>query len=345
MNFIKFLECHKPIIDKELDQYLLKKINQEQDNFLKYCYKMIQSFSRNGKRLRPISMILSYNANGKKDKKIMPIALAIELFHVYTLIHDDIMDEDEYRRENKTIIKEIKDYFNEHFDEKQNEGMLFSDKSSKYSTSISILLGNITKSLAYDLIEFSEFNDDLKLKVIKKFNDIDTLLNKGQILDINSELMDIDENYYIEVIRLKTAELFGLAYEIGSMLVKTNDNNIENLRQFGINSAMAFQIQDDLIDINETQKKFGSDIKNNKKTLLYIYAKNKDKSIDKYYGIKNLNAIKKVIKIFHETGSIKYNLKKAEFYSNKSKNLIQSYGIYYKEILLSFCDYVKNRLN
>jgi len=118
MNFENFYKKYKKIVDRELDNFLTKEISglDTKDEFVKYCYDLIKDYSKNGKRIRAVSLFLSYElTQGKKLNKVLPIALAIELFHTYTLILDDVMDEDEFRRNKPTIYKNLKQSYIKNF--------------------------------------------------------------------------------------------------------------------------------------------------------------------------------------------------------------------------------------
>ena len=348
MNFKEFSKKYKPLIDKEIDQYLSNKKNEIKNANVQYLYLLIQEYVKGGKRLRPLSMILSYLANGGKDiKKIVKLSMSVELLHSYTLILDDIMDEDEYRRGVSTITKDLLVHYEANLKDKNNEykGLLFSKKSIKFSVSTAIMIGNITRTLAFDIITNIDISLDFKVKIFKNFNRVDELIYHGQFIDVWSEHVPINQEQYINMIKLKTGVLFELCFCTGAILADVNESIVESMKLIGQNTAVAFQIQDDLIDINPDSKKFGSDIINGKKTLLYIKSKKSNKEIDKYYGLKDSSAVKKVVKIMNESNAVKECQKLSEYYSNNSKELIKNIDveIVLKEIMLDFCNYVKNR--
>lgn len=347
MNFNEFSKKYKPLIDKEIDNYLSNKKNQNKDININYLYLLIQEYVKGGKRLRPLSLILSYLANGGKDiKKIVKLSISVELLHAYTLILDDIMDEDEYRRGVSTITKDLLNHYKANLGDKDNQGLLFSKKSIKFSVSTAMMIGNITRSLAFSVLNEVDISAEIKVKLIKNFNKVDELIYHGQFIDVWSEHSSINQEQYINMIKLKTGVLFELCFSTGTVLAGVNENIVESMKMIGQNTAAAFQIQDDLIDINLDSKKYGSDIINGKKTLLYIIAKKVNNDIDKYYGINDSNAIKRVVKIMNDSGAVKECQKLALSYLNTSKELIKNLDIdlVFKETMLDFCDYVKNRI-
>ena len=326
----------KEKINKILSEYLSKEISYQTNDFLKYSYSLIQKYSQGGKRLRPIAMIMSFDSyNGKGN--IIPIAIAMELYHTHTLILDDIMDEDEIRRNNPTVYKHLKEYYLKNFSDEKYNGSLFTQKSNRFAASIAIMLGNITNIFVRNLILSSDFSYDNKIESLFKFEKMNQEIHHGQILDIYYENKKITEREYLDMIYRKTAVLFGLCFELGTFFAGKDENTQHTMKTIGEKLAMSFQIQDDLLDI--TGKKgheIGSDIKKNKKTLLMTKLLEKTE-------IKT-NNIKEIIKMMHDTHVVDYCEKLSLQYTNESKELIKKLDVptHFKEQFLRFSDLFHN---
>ncbi len=201
-----------------------------------------------GKRLRPTLVLLAYQLFGKEVQKAVPTALAVEVFHNFTLLHDDIMDKAELRRNLPTVHK-------------------------KYSENTAILSGDAMAFMAYELL--LETDLPAKRETMPIFTRTALEVCEGQQLDMDFELRnDVTASEYIEMIRLKTAVLLGCALQMGALLGGATPAQASDLYQVGINMGLAFQLQDDLLDSfgNEETfgKKIGGDIVSNKKTYLLI---------------------------------------------------------------------------
>jgi len=201
-----------------------------------------------GKKLRPILTLVSGLAVGGQEKNLLAPASAIELLHNFSLVHDDIMDNDETRRGKPTV-------------------------HVKWDLGTAILAGDGLLGLAYrKLLQTPNIND---LRLTVKFTEAMIEICEGQALDKTFETEDtVSEPAYLEMISKKTATLIKLACEIGGIVGEGNTAEITALAEFGYNIGMGFQIQDDLLDIlaDETVlgKKVGSDLQMNKKTIISI---------------------------------------------------------------------------
>jgi geranylgeranyl diphosphate synthase type II len=203
-----------------------------------------------GKRMRPILTLLGAELFGLEKEQVIQTALAVEVLHNFTLIHDDIMDNAPLRRGNVTVHE-------------------------KWDTSTAILSGDILMIKAYQLLEKQE--GDLRL-LLKSLNRIMTEICEGQQMDMDFEVRsDITVGEYIEMIRLKTSVLLGGALELAAIIAGTSEKNKERIYQFGVNIGLAFQIQDDILDLYADPEKFGKqvggDVVANKKTILSLLAK------------------------------------------------------------------------
>ncbi len=211
---------------------------------------IIYTINQSGKRLRPIFTLMSCNLFCDDINKAMPQALAVELLHNFTLIHDDIMDDAPLRHGQKTV-------------------------HTKWNKNLAILAGDTMYALAYRFAMQCELK---KLPIIlKTFNDTALEACEGQQMDINFENKSlVGKPDYMLMIKYKTAVLFGASMRIGAILGNANEKDIDLLTDFGNNIGMAFQLKDDLLDVYGEQQKFGKqtglDIVESKKTFLYISA-------------------------------------------------------------------------
>ena len=204
-----------------------------------------------GKRLRPSLLLLSYNLFDEKVENALPAAFAVEVFHNFTLLHDDIMDEAPLRRGKPTV-------------------------HHKYDLNTGILSGDVMMIYAYEYLAQTE--DKSKLgEIISIFNQVAIEVCEGQQRDMNFETRNnvkIDE--YLEMIRQKTAVLLAGAMKIGAILGGATPEQANQIYQFGENIGIAFQLQDDLLDTFGDPEKFGKktggDIAQNKKTYLLLKA-------------------------------------------------------------------------
>lgn len=209
--------------------------------------------SLGGKRLRPVLCLMANDMFDGELHKAMPAALAIEMFHNFTLVHDDIMDNASLRRGNETVHE-------------------------KWNQTIAILSGDLMMIKATDLLcEVSTGSTSDIKKLITIFNKAAREVCEGQQLDMNFETQpNVSADEYINMITLKTAVLLGASLQLGAVIGGANDADAGKIYAFGKHIGIAFQIQDDILDSfgegEKTGKKVGGDIAANKKTLLWIEA-------------------------------------------------------------------------
>jgi len=206
-----------------------------------------------GKRLRPLLTILSYSLFKADVKNIIPYAVAVEAFHNFTLMHDDIMDKAPLRRGQATVHK-------------------------KWNVNTAILSGDVMLVKVYE--NFAELDSSSLKSVLKAFNQCAAEVCEGQQWDMEFEsVSQVTEKEYINMIKLKTAVLLGFSLELGAILADAKDEDRKALRDFGTNIGIGFQLKDDLLDAYADPKKFGKqvggDILANKKTWLLIKALDK----------------------------------------------------------------------
>lgn len=233
--------------------------------------------SLGGKRLRPSLVLLGYSLYKSDAEKIIPYAVAVEAFHNFTLMHDDIMDKAPLRRGKKTVHE-------------------------KWNTNTAILSGDVMLVKVYEM--FMSLPEHQLKEVLQAFNRCAAEVCEGQQWDMEFESRKkVTEAEYIEMIRLKTAVLLGFSLELGAILAGAPAEERLALNRFGTQMGIGFQLKDDVLDVYGDQKKFGKqvggDILANKKTFLLIkaleLAKGKRKTeLNQWLSAKKFNAVKKV---------------------------------------------------
>jgi geranylgeranyl diphosphate synthase type II len=203
-----------------------------------------------GKRLRPVLTLIAAELGGKSADEALHAAVSIELFHNFSLIHDDIMDNAPIRRGLPTVHE-------------------------KWNSNIAILSGDVLLVKAYELI--SKQNKEHIPDLYQLFNKTAIEVCEGQQMDMDFEIReDVTIEEYIAMIRLKTSVLLGCALEFGFLISNQSVENRKNIYDFGVNLGIAFQIQDDILDLygdpDKVGKQMGGDVRANKKTLLYLTA-------------------------------------------------------------------------
>jgi geranylgeranyl diphosphate synthase type II len=215
--------------------------------------------SLGGKRLRPLLTILSANLFIDDWQKSLKPAAAVEVFHNFSLMHDDIMDKAPIRRGKPTVHE-------------------------KWNDNIAILSGDVMLVNAYELL--LDVETDKLARVIRRFNKTAAEVCEGQQLDMNFETRwDVTEAEYLNMIRLKTSVLLGFALELGGIIAGADDHTTQQLYEAGVNMGLGFQLKDDLLDVYGDPEKFGKqvggDIISNKKTFLLIEALERAQGDDK----------------------------------------------------------------
>ena len=203
-----------------------------------------------GKRVRPQLAMIACQMFGGNEEEALPAALALEVFHNFTLLHDDVMDKADMRRGRPTV-------------------------HVKWNENTAILSGDQMLIEAYKLL--SDVPSDKLPKVLRLFNKMATEICEGQQYDVDFESMEhVTKDEYLMMIRLKTSVLLATALQIGAYIADADEQAQEALYQFGINIGLAFQIQDDILDVwgdpNTFGKAVGGDISCNKKTFVYLEA-------------------------------------------------------------------------
>ena len=206
-----------------------------------------------GKRIRPTLMLLAYCLYKDDVEEALPSAVALETYHNYTLLHDDLMDNADMRRGKATVHK-------------------------RWNPNTAILSGDSMLVLAYQ--HMAQCSPRLLPEVLRVFTETALEIGEGQQMDMDFEKRDdVTEAEYIEMIRLKTSVLLACALKIGAILADAPKSDIDNLYKFGEQIGLAFQLQDDYLDVYGDAavfgKNIGGDIVSNKKTFMLIQAQNR----------------------------------------------------------------------
>lgn len=281
-----------------------------------------------GKRVRPLLTLMASELFGTPKENVSHAALAIEFFHNFSLIHDDIMDEAPLRRGKKTVHE-------------------------KWNTNGAILTGDVLLVNAYQQLALSQ-REYLK-EVLEIFNQVAVEVCEGQQLDMDFEsrsLSAISIEEYIEMIRLKTSVLLGGALKIGSILAGASTKDANLIYDFGENLGIAFQIQDDILDLFGDPEKFGKqiggDIISNKKTFLILNSvelgkKNEIESILKITD-KELK-VKTAKSMIQEWGVLDEVKKSKQHYYQLAMNALKEIKVdeILKQDLIALSDYLIDR--
>jgi len=284
-----------------------------------------------GKRLRPFMVMKSCEILGGKLSNSLPAASAVEMIHNFTLVHDDIMDNDEMRHGVPTVHK-------------------------KYGLPIAILAGDVLFSKAYQILSNSKLPAKEVNELVSRLAKACVDVCEGQILDIKmAETKKIPSQVdYIKMIEKKTAALFDVSCSMGAICAKAKQNDISKLSSFGKNLGIAFQITDDLIgvmgDTKMTKKPVGNDLREGKKSLPIVLAITKSKGNDKKVILKtfgNTKAskkdIEKAVKAIRALGIEKIVRKQALQYSEKAQKSLSNYSGPAKKELLNLLNFVVKR--
>ncbi len=242
---MQFLDSYNSYIEKQISDIPFPKQPVNLYEPLRYFMQL------GGKRIRPVLTLLGTELFDGKKEDALSAALAVEVFHNFTLIHDDIMDEAPTRRNQPTV-------------------------HTKWDQNIAILSGDVLFVKAFQLLSNQKINH--LPDILQLFNQTAIEVCEGQQLDIDFEKRrDVGLDEYIEMIRLKTSVLLGCALEMGAVIADASAEHRQLIYDFGQHIGIAFQIQDDILDLYADPEKFGKqvggDVISNKKTILSIKAK------------------------------------------------------------------------
>lgn len=269
--------------------------------------------SMGGKRIRPTLMLLAYNLYKENPEDILMNACALETYHNYTLLHDDLMDNADMRRGHLTVHK-------------------------KWNNNTAILSGDSMLVLAFQRMmqcDTKHLKDILDLFTVTALE-----IGEGQQYDMEFETRnDVKEEEYIEMIRLKTSVLLACALKIGAILADASAEDADNLYKFGEQIGLAFQLQDDYLDVYGDSKVFGKeiggDITSNKKTYMLINAFNKAndaqrKELTRWVSARDFDRNEKVdavTRLYNEIGIDQLAQDKIAYYFAESKKFLDAVNV------------------
>jgi geranylgeranyl diphosphate synthase type I len=266
-----------------------------------------------GKRLRPALVLLVAEALGGEsddyyafpgldgdEVDVMTAAVGVELIHTFTLAHDDIMDEDDMRRGERAVHRE-------------------------YDLSTAILAGDTLFAKGFDHLTRTGAKPERQLTAIRRLAETCTRICEGQELDVEFEFADqVLPEEYMRMVELKTAVLYGAAAAIPAVLLGADEETVDALYQYGVESGTAFQIHDDVLDLTvpseELGKRRGSDLLEGKRTIITLHARQHGVAVDELLDDEPAEAdIDAAVDRLHAAGSIEYARERAEELTMSSK--------------------------
>ena len=264
-----------------------------------------------GKRLRPVMAMITCDMVGGNSKKAIPFAAALETIHNFTLVHDDVMDDDDLRHGVDAC-------------------------HTIYGLSTAILAGDTLFAYAFEMITDCDIEDAVKADLVKNVAYVVRKIAEGQQMDINFEEEEtVDAKEYLEMIRLKTSILFGAAAYGGAKIGGTNEEEARELEMMATNVGLGFQIWDDYLDATAPEevlgKPSGSDIRQGKRTLLVIEGLNRTNETDRKRLIEILDSknteeeVKEAVEIMERCGALEECHKQANGYLEGARKTLSNY--------------------
>ena len=314
------------------EQFLLYLENQKTAKEPRNLYQPIDYILQlGGKRMRPVLTLMTSEIFGSDYTKALPAAMAVEVFHNFSLVHDDIMDDAPLRRGKITVHE-------------------------KWNINTGILSGDAMLILAYQY--FEKYQPKTFRKLAKLFSKTALEVCEGQQYDVDFETRDnVTIPEYLKMIECKTAVLVAAAMKMGAIIAQTAKGNANLIYDFGINLGLAFQLQDDYLDAFGNPETFGKqvggDIIENKKTYLYLKAmefsslEDKEK-LKRLFSVKaedNINKINSVTAIFNSSGASKATQKAIEDFTLKAFETLDKIDISQdkKDMLRAFGENLMSR--
>ena len=296
---------------KLFEDYIETFINDLNDNAV---YEPIKYFLKlPSKRVRPLLTLISSSLYSDDIQNALPASLANEVFHNFTLVHDDIMDSSKIRRGNESV-------------------------HIKWNINQAILSGDAMQILAYKCLE--NYESKIQKKLIQIFNDTALKICEGQQLDIEFEKeKDLKFSDYIQMIQYKTAVLLGSSLKMGGIVNNASETDLELLYDIGLNLGLAFQIQDDYLDLFGDEKligkKIGGDVIKRKKTVMYHVYKDISSSEDSHFldqiyddnKLEDLTKVEKITSLYKDKEVNIKTRKLSQEYSSNAISLIEKLNI------------------
>jgi len=274
MKFVKYVQEYKPKIDNAIKEIYDRKIKTVKNSFLNDYYSELRNyFLAGGKRIRPLLCIATYNAfNAKKDEKIIIPSIGTEFLHNASLVHDDIIDKDDFRRGQPAFHFRFRQY-HEKYDLKK---MVAED----FGVNMGILGGDTAFFMGLEAYLFNEFEQEINIAAIRHYEEVFKEVCDGVLIEIdmvNKKTLTMDD--YIKMISLKTGALIEKSMLIGAIYARVEEKYKSLISTYGLNLGIIFQIIDDILgtfgDEKVTGKPTDGDIREGKKTCLLIEAYDK----------------------------------------------------------------------
>ena len=305
MNLKEKLAIKAKPINKALEEYL--KVREPEKLYKASAHIPLAG----GKRLRPVMAMITCEMVGGDSVKAIPFAAALEAIHNFTLVHDDVMDDDDLRHGVDAC-------------------------HTIYGLSTAILAGDTLFAYAFEMITDCDIDDRVKADLVKNVAYIVRKIAEGQQMDINFEDEEtVDAKEYLEMIRLKTSILFGAAAYGGAKIGGTSEEEARELEMMATNVGLGFQIWDDYLDATATEeilgKPSGSDIRQGKRTLLVIEALNRANANDRERLIEILDSkntdeeVVEAVEIMDRCGALEECHKQANGYLEGARNTLSNY--------------------
>ena len=285
-----------------------------------------------GKRIRPALMMTAYKAcGGQEFEKAVAVAVALELIHNWTLIHDDIIDQSDLRRNVPSVHK-------------------------KWDETVALLAGDVLNNLAYRFVIQSGFEASIIAQVLDHLTKASMDVIDGELMDVEFEdRNDLTEQDYLNMIGKKTGSLFSASAKIGAVLAAQGGEVVKAMERYGELVGLAFQVRDDLLDIvgngKEFGKEIGKDIKEGKRTLMLLYVLNNSLDDDAESleliladNVKTPEQVQKVIEIMERSGSLNYAEQRLSYFVKKAEEQLKVLEITpYRTVLESLASFISFR--
>jgi geranylgeranyl diphosphate synthase type I len=324
-DFSSKLDDKRDTINKALAQYLEVGDNETLKKAMSH-YPLA-----GGKRLRPLLSMVVADAVSGSGTRTLPFGCGLELVHNFTLVHDDIMDNDDMRRGITTVHKE-------------------------FDMPTAIIAGDALFALAFEVISKTDVSAETWGRLVADTAFAVRLIAEGQQMDMEFEKRQkVSEAEYLDMIGKKTGILFSLATRGGALIANGTEEQVKDASNYGQFLGMGFQIKDDILGIVGDEKVLGkpvgSDIRNGKKTLIAAKAFETLKGDDKKLLVSTFGRedaydeeIEEIVEVLRGSEALEYARKRAQEYSSKAKAALESFGeSEHKKILQEFADFVISR--
>jgi geranylgeranyl pyrophosphate synthase len=338
----EILDKYSLMIEQKVSTFMKKELEEATDyhDFMGRLYQdVIEYMCRGGKRLASSSTLLIYKGfTSEIDDRILDVCAGMEIYRHAILIHDDLVDEDELRRGEKTIHT------------------IYSQKyDTRFGQSIAVFTGNILYTLALKVLSRGTFESQKIMQITHLLNDGFQAVNESQILDLLFEykIPDVDEWYIMASKR--AASLFKASLQIGAVLADASERDVQLIRKTGDHIGYCFDIQDDIIDTYASQKEYGripgTDLTKHKKPLHIVctYLKANPSQLEEFKKTLETDSIDKlplIKKMISETGALDEAKNHSINHADQAKQCISETSMNWeiKDFFISFIDYIKDSL-